>query len=98
MIARFEQTPRADDLCEDAAALNIGDKQPFAVEMMHGPQIDNVARHQIELHRTARALQNQHVALFLPMLQSLANHQPELLDQPVIFGGFHVPSRTAEHH
>ena len=51
-----EQVPGAGELRVDAAAINVANQHPTAVEVADRAQVDQVALHQVELHRTARTL------------------------------------------
>ena len=65
-IGIAEQLPRPGNLREDAAALNVGDEQPSAIEMMRRAQVHDIAGHEIQLDGAARPFEHQDVAAGFP--------------------------------
>ncbi len=97
-VRRGDQTPETRQLRKDPAAVDVADEQPTAVDVVTGPQVDQIALQEIQLHRTAGPLHQQHIALLAPAVEHLSDRLPQAIEVPVVFGGRAMSLRLAEHH
>ena len=96
-VGRRKQAPDTGKLSEYAAAVDVADEHPAAVQVAAGPQIDEVALQEIQLHRAAGSLHHQHIAALMPAVEDFRDRLPQSVEMPVVLGRGTVTLRLAEH-
>lgn len=93
-----EEVMGADELGEDSPALNIADENPVPIGVAEGPEVGDVAVHEVELDGTARSFDEKEVSAFPPPPEGRFDVLPKLRDFGVVVGCGKVLAGLAEHH
>ena len=77
-LALVQQGPRAVQVGEGAAAVDVGHQQAARLRMLRDAQVDDVAVHQVDLGGRAGAFDHHHVVVLAQFIERAGDHGPHL--------------------